>query len=171
MSTPSAEPMHNVVSTRVFDAPVERVWHAWSDGEQVTRWWGPQGFTTPVADMDFREGGSSFVCMQAPDDLGGELLCNTWTYSGIEPQQRIEFTLHFTDRDRNRIDPAEMPGMPPGIPNGVPHVVTFNALDGERTEMTITEYGYTTQEAHDLSKAGLEQTLDKMAASLTDNQS
>lgn len=166
MSTPSAAPTHDVVSTRVFDAPVERVWRAWSEGERVMHWWGPHGFTTPIADMDFREGGSSFVCMQAPAEMGGELFCNTWSYSKIEPHERIEFTLHFTDRDRNRIDPAEMPGMPPGIPNGVPHVITFNALDENRTEMRITEYGYTTQEAHDTSKAGLEQVLDKLATSL-----
>lgn len=166
MSQQPTAPTHDVVSTRVFEAPAERVWRAWSEGEQVKRWWGPHGFTTPTADMDFREGGSSFVCMQAPDEMGGQLFCNTWTYTRIEPHDRIEFTLHFTDRDRNRIDPADMPGMPPGIPNSVPHVITFNALDDDRTEMTLTETGYTTQQAHDTSKAGLEQVLDKLAASL-----
>lgn len=104
--------------------------------------------------------------MRAPAEMGGSLFCNTWTYSTIEPHERIEFTLHFTDADRNRIDPADMPGMPPGIPNGVPHVLTFRAVDENTTEMTLTEYGYTTQEAHDQSKAGLEQVLDKLAASL-----
>jgi len=54
--------------------------------------------------------------------------------------------------------------MEPGIPNGVRHVITFTPISDNRTEMTVTEYGYTTQQAHDLSKAGLEQCLDKMEA-------
>jgi uncharacterized protein YndB with AHSA1/START domain len=37
----------DVVVTRVFNAPVEQVWKAWSDAEQVMRWWGPEGFTSP----------------------------------------------------------------------------------------------------------------------------
>lgn len=48
----------------------------------------------------------------------------------------------------------------------VSHVLTFNAVDENTTEMTLSEYGYTTWEAHDQSKAGLEQVLDKLAASL-----
>ncbi len=68
----SAEPVkHNMVVTRVFDASVEQVWKAWSDSGQVMRWWGPTGFTAPVARMDFREGGTSLVCMRAPKEFGG----------------------------------------------------------------------------------------------------
>ena len=51
----------DLVVTRIFDAPVEQVWKAWSDPDQVMRWWGPHGFTAPVAKMDFREGGTSLV--------------------------------------------------------------------------------------------------------------
>ena len=53
----------DLVVTRVFDAPVEAVWKAWTDAEQVKKWWGPDGFTAPVAKLDFREGGTSLVCM------------------------------------------------------------------------------------------------------------
>ncbi len=46
----SAEPrQRHVVVTRVFDAPVELVWKAWSDPEYVRQWWGPTGFTCPLA--------------------------------------------------------------------------------------------------------------------------
>ena len=60
-------------------------------------------------------------------------------------------------------DPAAT-GIPPGVPYDVLHVVTFEAAGDGGTEMTVTEYGYTTEQAHDLSKAGMEQCLDKMAA-------
>ena len=153
----------DVVVTRVFDAPVELVWQAWSDAEQVMRWWGPAGFTSPSAKIDFREGGISLVCMRAPKEFGGQDMYNTWTYRIIDPQKLIEFTLNFTDKDGTKLDPTSM-GMPPGIPQDVRHVITFKAVGDNQTEMTVTEYGYTSDQAHDLSKAGLEQVLDKMAA-------
>jgi hypothetical protein len=46
-------------------------------------------------------------------------------------------------------------------------VITFKRLDGSRTEMTVTEYGYTSDQAHGISKMGLEQCLDKMAMIFT----
>jgi uncharacterized protein YndB with AHSA1/START domain len=46
----------DLVVIRVFDAPVEQVWKAWTDPRQVMRWWGPKGFASPLAKMDFREG-------------------------------------------------------------------------------------------------------------------
>lgn len=51
--------------------------------------------------------------------------------------------LHFTGADGNRIDSADMEGMPPGIPNGVPHEITFRRFEGDRTELTVQEFGYT----------------------------
>ncbi len=153
----------DVVITRVLDAPVEEVWKAWSDPEYVTRWWGPAGFTSPSAEMDFRVGGASLVCMRAPAEYGGQDFYNTWTYTRIDPHVRIEFVSNFANKDGARIDRAAM-GMPPGVPHDVPHVIVFKAAGDGRTEMTVTEYGYTTEQARDLSKAGMEQCLDKMAA-------
>jgi len=153
---------HDLIVTRAFDAPVELVWKAWSDAEQVMRWWGPKGFTSPSAEMDFREGGTSLVCMRAPKEFGGQDMYNTWAYRKIDPHKLIEFILNFTDKDGTKLDPTNM-GMPAGIPQDVRHVITFKAVGDNRTEMTVTEYGYTSDQAHDLSKAGLEQCLDKMA--------
>ena len=50
------------------------------------------------------------------------------------------------------------------MPSGVPHVVTLRPLEDGRTELTVREFGYATAEARDISQAGLEQCLDKMAA-------
>lgn len=153
----------DMVITRVFDAPVEEVWKAWSDRDYVLQWWGPTGFTCPVADMDFREGGRSLICMRAPKEFGGQDMYSTWTYSKIDQHKRLEFVHHFSDKDGTTLDPAQM-GVPPGIPYEVPHVITFKSLDDNKTEITITESGYTTDQARDLSRMGMEQCLDKMAA-------
>jgi uncharacterized protein YndB with AHSA1/START domain len=154
---------HNMELTRVFNAPVDQVWKAWSEPELVKRWWGPSGFSAPVARMDFREGGSSLVCMRAPKEFGGQDLYNSWTYQKIIPMQRIEFIQHFTDQDGNRISPTDA-GLPAEIPFEVPHLITFRALSEKMTEITVTEYGYPTEQITEISKAGMDQCLDKMAA-------
>ena len=151
----------DLVVTRTFDAPVAEVWKYWAESEGVKKWWGPTGFTAPLARMDFREGGTSLVCMRAPN---GQDFYNTWTYRKIEPLKRIEFILGWADKDGQKIDPVTM-GLPPDIPQEVRHVVTFKDVSGE-TELTVVEYGYKSDQTHDLSKAGLEQCLDKMAAAL-----
>jgi uncharacterized protein YndB with AHSA1/START domain len=112
--------------------------------------------------MDFREGGTSLVCMRAPQEYGGQELYNTWTYRRIDLNRQIKFTNHFTDQDRRKLDPAQM-GLPPGVPKEVPHVITFKELNPNRTEMTVTEHGYTSEQARDISKMGMEQCLDKLA--------
>jgi uncharacterized protein YndB with AHSA1/START domain len=106
---------YDVVVTRVFDAPVEQVWKAWSESDQVMRWWGPTGFTSPLAQMDFRVGGKSLVCMRAPKEFGGQDMFNTWTYQKIDSLERIEFILNFSDKDGNKLNPAKM-GLPPAFP-------------------------------------------------------
>jgi uncharacterized protein YndB with AHSA1/START domain len=150
----------NVVVTRVFDAPAQDVWRAWTDPDFVMKWWGPVGFTSPVAKIDSREGGKSLVCMRSPD---GQDMYSTWTYRKIVPHERIEYIFNFADQDGNKLDPVAL-GLPPGIPKDGHHVVVFKSLADGKTEMTITEHGYTSEQTVAMSKAGLEQCVDKMAA-------
>ncbi len=56
-----------IVVTRVFDAPRELVFEAWTDPEQVVQWWGPFGFTTTIHEMDVRPGGVWRFVMHGPD--------------------------------------------------------------------------------------------------------
>lgn len=80
----------DLVVTRVFDAPVEHLWQAWSDPEYVMQWWGPEGFTSPLAHMDFREGGTSLVCMRSPAFETGtySLVGGRWKRAKDVPRQR-----------------------------------------------------------------------------------
>jgi uncharacterized protein YndB with AHSA1/START domain len=112
--------------------------------------------------MDFREGGYSVVCMRPPE---GPDLCNTWTYTRIVPMERIEFTLGWSDKEGNKADPATM-GLPPDIPPEVPHVITFKSAGDGKTEMTVTEFGYSSEQTVEMSKAGLTETLDRLAERL-----
>jgi uncharacterized protein YndB with AHSA1/START domain len=152
-----------LVVTRVFDAPVEQVWKAWSDAETVKQWWGPDGFTAPLARMDFRQGGTSLVCMSSPEF--GDMY-STWEYVEIVPLRRIEFIHNLADKDGNKIDPTTV-GMPPDFPVDQRNVITFRALGQDKTELTDTEYDWTEGQMMEMSRMGLEQCLDKMAAIFT----
>lgn len=163
--TITAAKKQDLVVTRVFDAPVNLVWKAWTDAEQVMHWWGPTGFTCPLAKIDFRVGGKSLVCMRAPKEFGGQDFYSTWEYRAIEPMRRIDYIHNLTDNDGNKVDPATM-GMPSDFPQDQLHCVIFKAV-GDRTEMTITEYGWTVGQMMEMSKMGLGQCLDKMAASFS----
>lgn len=151
---------YDVISTREFAAPVEEVWRAWSDPDYLRRWWGPTGFTSPLAEVDFRVGGTTLVCMRAPEEFGGFDMYNTWTYRRIEPVGLIEFDLAFSDATGAGVEP------PPGVPALVRHVITVTPVTSERTSLTVTEFGYPDEEVRDQSKVGLEQCLDKMAVLL-----
>jgi uncharacterized protein YndB with AHSA1/START domain len=56
-----------MVFTRSFDAPRELVWAAYTDPQQVVRWWGPKGFTNTIHEMDVRPGGLWRLTMHGPD--------------------------------------------------------------------------------------------------------
>ncbi|WP_258724236.1 SRPBCC family protein [Cellulomonas sp. NS3] len=152
----------DVVASRTVDAPVERVWAAWTEPEGVRAWWGPAGWTCPEAVMDVRVGGSSRVTMRSPD---GHDVHNLWTCSAVDAPRRLDFVLEFCDAAGRVVDPTEL-GLPPGIPVPVPHVLTFEELPAGGTRLTVTEHGYTSEATQQMSLAGLEQTLDKLVASV-----
>jgi uncharacterized protein YndB with AHSA1/START domain len=131
----------DLVVTRVFAAPVERVWKAWSDSELVMQWWGPTGFTCAAARMEIREGGTSLVCMRAPKEFRGHDMYNTWTYEKIVPMSRFVYIHRFSDKDGNPMDPVKQ-GLSSDIPKEMRHEVTFRELGKNKTEVRVIEYGW-----------------------------
>ena len=150
----------DLVVTRLFHAPLSLVWKAWSDPCYVMQWWGPDGFTSPLAQMDFREGATSLVCMSAPE-YGDHY--SIWRYEKIVPMQRIEYIHNLADKDGKKVDPIKM-GIPADFPQDQRHTVTFKDVGNGQTEMTVTEHDWTVGHMMELSKRGLNQCLDKMAA-------
>lgn len=151
--------------TRIFDAPLELVWRAWTDPELVRQWWGPDYFTSPSAKLDLRVGGTSLVCMRAPKEFGGMDMYSTWVYQEIRPLERIEFIQNLSDENGQHLDPSTL-GLPPEFPSDLRTVVTFKDLGAGRTEMTVTEYNLPTPDTEMGKNAelGLNQSLDKMVA-------
>lgn len=156
----------DLVVTRIFDAPVELVWKAWTDPEHVMKWWGPDYFTSPSAKIDLRIGGTSLVCMRAPQDFGGMDMYSTWVYKEIVPLKRLEFIQNLSDENGNLLDPAIL-GLPPEFPKDTRTVVNFKDLGNGKTEMTVTQYNMPSADTEMGKNAelGLNQSIDKMVKS------
>lgn len=137
------------------------VWKLWTEPELVKRWWGPKHFTSPVANIDFREGGRSLVSMKAPKEMGGQEFYSVWKYVSIHPLVSIEFIQSLSDEEGHQINPVKV-GMPPDFPAEIRTIVTFRAVENNHTEMTITEYGEFGTISH-FAQVGLEQSMEKMA--------
>jgi uncharacterized protein YndB with AHSA1/START domain len=61
-----------IVTTRVFDAPRELVFEAWTNPKHLVQWWGPHGFTTTIRAIDARPGGVWRFVMHGPDGVDYE---------------------------------------------------------------------------------------------------
>jgi len=100
MATGSITPKegHELVLTRIFDAPRELVFKAWTDPKIVAQWWGPHRFTNPVCELDARPGGAIRIHMRGPD---GTVYPMTGTYQEIVEPERIVFTSAALDAAGN----------------------------------------------------------------------
>jgi uncharacterized protein YndB with AHSA1/START domain len=81
-------PDREIVSTRLIDAPRERVFAAFSDPDQLVQWWGPNGFTNTIKKFEFREGGDWHLTMHGPD---GTDYRNESVFVAIDPPERIVY--------------------------------------------------------------------------------
>ncbi len=89
---------HELVLTRVFDAPRELVFKAWTDPKCVAEWWGPNGFTNPVCELDVRPGGAIRIHMRGPDAIVYPM---TGVYQEVVWPERLVFTSAALDLDGN----------------------------------------------------------------------
>jgi uncharacterized protein YndB with AHSA1/START domain len=157
---PTEEPADQaLVIERIFDAPRELVWKAWTDPEHFMRWWGPKGFTTPFCKIDLRVGGKYLNCMRSPE---GQDFWSTGVYREIVEPERIVCTDSFADAEGNVV-PATHYGMSADIPLEMLVTVTFEELEGSKTRMTLRHVGLPEGEMKDLTGAGWNESFDKLA--------
>lgn len=152
-----------MVITRIFNAPRELVWKAWTDPQYVMQWWGPKGFTTPFCTMDFRVGGKFLCCMKSPD---GQEFWNAGEYHEIVLHEKIVASMYFADRDGNQVQPAEY-GIEHEAIEDAHDVITFEDLGNGQTRLTFT--GNETMESAKSSGQveGWNQILEKFDAVVT----
>jgi uncharacterized protein YndB with AHSA1/START domain len=157
----SNEPERMVV-TRVFDAPRELVWKAWTEPEYVMQWWGPKGFTSPFCKMDFRVGGKSLCCMRTPD---GQDFWNAIEYHEIVPHEKIVSSMYFADSKGNKVEPETL-GIEHEAIDGAFDVTLFEDLGNGQTRLTHIGNEPMESAKNSGQLEGWYQILDKFAAIL-----
>lgn len=89
--------------TRVFDAPRDLVYKAWTDPKLVSQWWGPQGVFAPVCEVDARPGGKINIVMEAGEELG-DFKGTQWPMEGefveLDEPKKIVFTSNAIDKGK-----------------------------------------------------------------------
>ncbi len=145
------EPNREVTITRVFDAPRELVWKAWTEPEHFAHWFGTPPFTTPVAtiELDVRPGGAWRATMVHEED-GTELPFRGVYREVVEPERLV---LTFDDVD----DPSN--------PRVEVLTVTFTDLDG-KTEVVAHQAGHLPEEEYDALAEGYGGFFDRLAEHL-----
>ena len=145
-----------VVIERSFDAAADLIWQMWTNPDQFKNWYGPKGFTVPVAEMDVRVGGKILICMASPD--GSMKMWTTGEYTEVVPNQRIVYTESPADENGNLVSPSAM-GMPEGYPATTEVTVLLEDLGG-RTKMVMTHAGVPADSG---AGGGWNQAFDKLA--------
>ncbi len=146
-STPEAAADRQVLITRIFEAPRERVFKAWTDPEQVAAWFGPEQMDTPREriNIDLRVGGRYELTMVRHDG-GGEMTIGYEIVEIVEPELLVL-----------RSDP--MPEM--GMDEGTLVRVEFHD-HGTKTRMTLSD-GPLPAEGRGHAEAGWSAAFDKLA--------
>ena len=146
---PSAAADREIVISRVIDAPRELLFEAFTEVRHLSRWWGPEGFTTTTQSFEFRLGGEWDFVMHGPD---GTDYTEWITWTEIAPPERIAL-LHGGSR---------------GDPNAFSSVLMFEP-DGAATRIEMRTV-FPTKELRDEAVEkyhaieGGNQTLGNLAA-------
>lgn len=144
---------------REFDAPIELVWQMWTDPGLFRQWYGPQGMTVPVAEMDVNVGGTRKVCMEMQTPQRAMTMWFTGVYKEIDPPNRLVYTESMCDEDGTIIPPQSM-GMPDTFPD-ITEVIVELSQAGDKTKMVMVHVGVAEGTA---GAGGWNQAFDKLEA-------
>jgi len=144
-----------IVTTRLINAPRERVWKAFVDPQQVVQWWGPNGFTTTTESMEVKPGGIWKYMMHGPD---GRDYPNKIIYDEVVELEKLVYR-HSDDGDNGDVSFVS--------------TITFEEQDG-KTLITMRAVFVTAEERERVDKEygateGAKQTLGRLGAFVTMN--
>jgi uncharacterized protein YndB with AHSA1/START domain len=134
------------VITRIYDAPRELVWRAWTEPERLAQWWGPRGWNTKPEDVTIELAPGGLFRVSSTSDDGREMT-NEARYREIVPPEKLVIE-----------EPAE-----DAWHEGAWTVVTLTDLGDGRTEMTMRATVHTTDEMRGAAESGLTSAFDRLA--------
>jgi uncharacterized protein YndB with AHSA1/START domain len=139
-----------ITITRVYDAPRELVWKAWTKPEELVEWWGPSGWSTPLDTVTMEVWPGGTFRLTSISDEGAEMPVVGTYREVVEPERLV----------------LEEPGEH-AWHDGSVSTVTFTDLGDGRTEMTLTATIETTAEMRVNAEDGMRGTLDRLAEHLS----
>jgi uncharacterized protein YndB with AHSA1/START domain len=142
---------HQIEVVRVFDAPREEVWKAWTEPDRLAAWWGPRGWSTPKENVtiELKPGGTMRVTSISDED--GAEMTTTGVFREVVEPDRLAFEEASEDAWHE----------------GAESVVTFAELEDGRTEMVLRSTIHTTDEMRVHAEAGLRSAVDRLAELLS----
>ena len=143
------EPSMKVVVTRVFLAPCDMVFKAWTDPKQMVQWWSPKGVECRSVTAEVKIGGAYRIHMVPPNDQA----IAYGKYTQIVPNQLLQFTWEWEERD-----------MPQTLVT-----VKFEDL-GKTTRLTLTHEGFVEKEDADDHNNGWSSAIEKFAELIEQNK-
>lgn len=160
---------NELVLTRIFNAPRELVFKAWTEAEHLAHWWGPTGFELSVHTFDLRPGGSFHYCMKSAE---GFEMWGKFVYHEINSPEKLVFVNSFSDAEAN-IVPAPFSEISEIFPLEIKNTLLFTEDEGKTTlimrgsPINATEEGLKTYASmHDSMKQGFGGTFDQLDAYL-----
>ena len=150
MASPKPGPETTLHLRRTFAAPREKVFQAWTEPEELKRWWGPEGYGTPIAEVDLQVGGKYRLGMRKLPD--GDLFYLVGTYREVRPPERLVYTWSWE-----------------GQPGFGETLVTVEFRDRRSsTEVVLTHAFFRTEKARQDHDKGWNGCLDRLAKAFSE---
>ncbi len=141
---------HELVLSRLIDAPREKIYRAWTEPDLIKQWFAPAPWTISSAEVDVRPGGANLIVMRGPD---GNEFPNRGVYLEVVPNERLVFTDAYAEAWR----PAEKPFMTV--------ILTFED-EGGKTRYTARARHWTVADRETHEKMGFHQGWGQCADQL-----
>jgi uncharacterized protein YndB with AHSA1/START domain len=153
--------------SRVFDAPRDLVFKAWTERDHLVHWWGPKGLTMVHLTNDLRPGGVMHYGMRGP---GGHMMWGKWVYREIAPDDRLSFVVSFSDEQGGTVRAPFSSQWPLETLS----TITFTSVEGSKTLVSMDAIPVNATEAErDMFRGftasmqgGWKGTLDQLEAHL-----
>jgi uncharacterized protein YndB with AHSA1/START domain len=130
--------------TRVLPAPRTDTYRAMTNPGELTKWWGPRGFTIPSIDFDPSVGGTYRIAMQPPD---GDLFHLSGEFWEVDPPARLAFTFRWEPPD----------------PDDRETVATLSLEEqGSETEVLLVQGNFQTEERREIHEGGWTDSFDRL---------
>lgn len=148
---------------RTYDAPLEKVWQAWTDPEQVKQWWGPDNVSIPECKIDPRVGGRIYIVMEAGQAMG-EYQGTRWPMDGkftkVEPKSNMSYAVKAWTEGAQADTTLEQD-----------HDLSFSEENGKtkiHLKVTLNKIGPKAGMAVQVMQYGFNQQFDKLNKFLTE---